>query len=58
MSETKIVIYFELHRSAKGEWQVRCPRLLPYPLWFKDREYALSYAQWLGRGYPTYCVVG
>ncbi len=50
MSERKTPIVIEVlpHPRSKGDWLVRCGELLPWPIWFKDREQAISYAEWLG----------
>jgi hypothetical protein len=50
MPETKILIEVVPNPRFKGDWQVRCERLLPWPIWFKDRQPAISYAEWLGSG--------
>ncbi len=48
--KTKIVIEVVPHPHVKGDWLVRYERLLPWPIWFKNREHAISYAEWLGKG--------
>ena len=47
-TKPKMVIKVIPHPSVKGDWLVRCERLLPWPIWFKDRQQAISYAEWLG----------
>jgi hypothetical protein len=42
----KIIIEVITHPGFRGDWQVRCKRLLPWPIWFKSREHAISYAKW------------
>jgi hypothetical protein len=51
--KTKIVIEVIPHPRSKGDWQVRCQQLLPWPIWFKDHKDAISYANWLGREYDV-----
>lgn len=35
------------HPKIRGDWQVRAEGILPYPLWYKSKEDAVSYAKWL-----------
>ena len=51
--KTKIVIAVIPHPRSKGDWQVRSEHLLPWPIWFKDHKDAVSYGNWLGRGYDV-----
>lgn len=46
----KVGLEITPHPRSKGDWLVRCEQLLPWPIWFKRREDAVSYAEWLGRG--------
>jgi hypothetical protein len=46
VNERKPQILIEVlpHPRFKGDWLVRCDKLQPYPIWFKSREHAISYA--------------
>jgi hypothetical protein len=37
------------HPKIRGEWLVRSVAILPYPVWYKDKQQAVSYAEWLAR---------
>jgi hypothetical protein len=37
------------HPRIRGDWLVKSEGLLPYPVWYKNKDYAISYAQWLAR---------
>jgi hypothetical protein len=38
-----------LHPRSRGEWLLKPCRGAPFGLWYGDREYAVSYAQWVAR---------
>ena len=45
------------HPKILGDWLVRSEGLLPYPVWYKDREHAISYAEWLARDNKAEVVI-
>ena len=47
-----LVILIEIipHPKIRGHWLVKSLLILPYPIWYKNKEDAVSYAEWLAAG--------
>jgi hypothetical protein len=52
-----ILIEVVPHPKIRGDWLVRSAGLLPYPVWYKDKQHAISYAEWLARNNKAQVVV-
>ena len=37
------------HPKIRCAWLVKAAGLLPYPVWYKSKQYAVSYAEWLAK---------
>ena len=38
------------HPRSRGHWLVKSPPILPHPIWYTNKEDAVSYAEWLANG--------
>jgi hypothetical protein len=45
----KLIFEIVPHPRARGDWLLKPNRGAPFGLWYRDREHAVSYAQWVGR---------
>ena len=47
-----LVILIEIipHPKIRGHWLVKSLPILPYPIWYTNKEDAVSYAEWLAAG--------
>ena len=45
-----ILIEIIPHPKIRGHWLVKSLLILPYPIWYKNKEDAVSYAEWLAAG--------
>ena len=46
------------HPKIRGHWLVKSPPILPYPIWYTNKEDAVSYAEWLAKGREAEIKVG
>jgi hypothetical protein len=37
------------HPRSRGDWLLKPCRSAPFGLWYRDREHAISYAEWVAR---------
>jgi hypothetical protein len=37
------------HPRWRGDWLLKPNRGAPFGLWYRDRDHAVSYAEWVGR---------
>jgi hypothetical protein len=37
------------HPRCRGEWWLKPARGAPFGLWYRDRDHAISYAEWVAR---------
>ena len=37
------------HPRSRGDWMLKPNRGAPFGLWYRDRDHAVSYAEWVAR---------
>ena len=46
------------HPKIRGHWLVKSPPIVPYPIWYTNKEDAVSYAEWLAVGREAEIKIG
>jgi hypothetical protein len=45
----KVTLEVIPHRRFRGDWLLKPTWGAPFGLWYRDRQFAINYAEWLAR---------